>query len=419
MRKLGIIADDLTGADDAGVQFSKHRLRTVVVWDLSFVKRMAAETDVMVINTETRTASREEAYLKVSKATRALVAAGFRLLFKKMDSTLRGNIGAELDAASSASGKLLVLVAPAFPKNRRTTLGGQQLLEGVPLEYSVMAKDSLTPVTQSHITDLIQTQTSRRVGHIPLAVVASGTGRLRSRILAEAQQGNEILVLDAVTNEHLGTIAKTASELDSPALLAGSAGLAEEVPLAFNLVPERKQVLVVAGSMSKVTAKQVSYLAENFGLRPIELDLEALLHDEVSRIGEVNKAIRSVRGELDASSVSLLTFSKLPVETIIQGVSALSDTFPRQVVLKALGSAVAGSMSSRIFGLVLTGGDTAMAVMDAISAEGIRLEDEVESGIALGVVVGGAWHGLRVVTKAGAFGDELSLARAVECLRKR
>ncbi len=74
---------------------------------------------------------------------------------------------------------------------------------------------------------------------------------------------------------------------------------------------------------------------------------------------------------------------------------------------------------SRISGLVLTGGDTAMAVMDAIGAEGIRLEDEVESGIAVGVVLGGAWRGLRVVTKAGAFGDELSLARAVGCLEKR
>ena len=419
MEKLGIIADDLTGANDAGLQFSKRRLRTVVVWDLSFVKRMAVETDVMVIDTETRAASREEAYLKVSEATHALVDAGFNLLFKKMDSTLRGNIGAELDAASHASGKILVLVAPAFPKNQRTTLGGQQLFEGIPLEYSVMAKDSLSPVTQSDIVGLIQTQTDRRVGHIPLAVVTSGTDRLRSRILAEAEQGYEILVLDALTNEHLGTIAKTASELDSPVLLAGSAGLAEEVPLAFNLVPEVKQVLVVAGSMSEVTARQVSCLAKNLGLRPVALDFEALLHDEVSRIEEVNKAIRSLRGALGMSSVSLLTFAKLLGRSEIQGISALSETVPRRVALRALGSVVAGSMNSRISGLVLTGGDTAMAVMDSIGAEGIRLEDEVESGIPVGVVVGGAWRGLRVVTKAGAFGDELSLARAVECLEKR
>jgi len=250
-------------------------------------------------------------------------------------------------------------------------------------------------------------------------VVASGTDRLRSQILVEVQQGYEILVLDAITNEHLGTIAKTASELDTPVLLAGSAGLAEEVPLAFNLIPEEKRVLVVAGSMSEVTARQVSCLTKNLESRPVELDLEALLHDEVSRIEEVNKAIRSVREELSASSVSILTFAKLLERGEIQGNSALLDTVSRLVALRALGSVVVGSLNSSVSGLVLTGGDTAMTVMNAIGAEGIQLEDEVESGIAVGIVVGGAWHGLRVVTKAGAFGDELSLARAVECLQKR
>ncbi len=419
MEKLGIVADDLTGANDTGVQFSKHGLRTVVNWGLSFVRNMADETDVMVIDTETRTVSKEEAYSKVSKATRALMDAGFSLILKKMDSTLRGNIGAELDAASQASGKLLVLVAPAFPKNGRTTLGGQQLLDGVPLEYSVVGTPPSSPTLQSHIVDLIRTQSGRRVGYIPLAVVASGTDELRSRILVEAQQGYEILVLDAVTNDHLGTIANAASKLDNPVLLAGSAGLAEEIPMVFNLVPERKQFLVVAGSLSSVTARQVSYLVSNFGLRPVDLDSEALLRDEVSRNKEVSNAVRSVKGELAMSSVSLLTFRKIPAGNGIKGFSALSDTASRELVLSSLGRVVASSMGSRVAGLVLTGGDTAMAVMEAVQAEGIRLEGEVEPGIAVGAIIGGPWCGLRVVTKAGAFGDEVSLARAVECLQRR
>jgi len=418
MGKLGIIADDLTGANDAGVQFSKQGLRTVVVWDLSFVTRVVVDADVMVIDTESRTASKEEAYSKVKEATRALVEAGFDLLFKKMDSTLRGNIGAELDGVCDAFGKLIFLVAPAFPGNRRTTLGGQQLLDGVPLEHAGVARDSLSPVKQSHVVDLIQTQSRRRAGHIPLAVVASGADLLRSTILVKVQQGYEILVLDAVTNDHLSTIAKAASELGSTVLLVGSAGLAEEVPFAFNLLPEKRHVLVVAGSMSEVTARQVLFLTKKLKIEPVILDF-ALLRGKDSRIKEISKAIKSVKQELNASSVAILALATLFEKRENEEASLFFDEVSRHLVLKALGEVVAGSIDGEISGLVLTGGDTAMAVINAIGAEGIGLEDEIESGIAVGVVRGGAWDGLRVATKAGAFGNELSLLRAVERLQKR
>lgn len=425
MTKLGVIADDLTGANDTGVQFSKLGLDTVVVWDLSTVKNVAVDagTDVVVIDTESRADRQEEAYSKVKEATRSLMGVGVDLLFKKIDSTLRGNIGAELDGVCDAFGELIVLVAPAFPKNRRTTVRGRQLLDGVPLEYSAVGHDSLSPVRQSDIASLIREQTRRCVGHIPLEVVASGSDSLRSRILAEAQNGCKILVLDAVTNDHLNTIAKAASTLGSPVLLSGSAGLAEEVPLVFCLVSKGKQVLVVAGSMSEVTARQVALLEKTLQIKPVTVDLGALLHAETARIDEMRKATKSLRQELSDASTAILTLAPLleeGKEGNRQGrYPSYMDEFPRQIVLKALGDIAAGTLSHAVSGMVLTGGDTGMTVIKAIGAESIKLDDEIEAGIAVGTVSGGSFSGIRVVTKAGAFGNDSSLLRAVGYLKRR
>jgi uncharacterized protein YgbK (DUF1537 family) len=422
MTKLGVIADDLTGANDTGVQFSKLGLNTIVFWDLSLVKNVTADADVVIIDTESRTAPQEEAYSRVKEATQSLMGRGADLLFKKIDSTLRGNIGAELDGVCDAFGELIVLVAPAFPRNRRTTVRGRQLLDDIPLEYSAVAHDSLSPVTQSDIASLIREQTRRCVRHIPLEVVASGSDFLRSRILAEAQCGCDILVLDAVTNDHLNTIAKVASTLGRRVLLSGSAGLAEEVPVVFNLVSKGKQVLVVAGSMSEVTAKQVALLAKTLQIRPVTLDMGALLRAEAARIDEVRKATKSLRQELDAASAAILTLATLPEEGTDgnrQGRSpSYFNEFSRQIVLKALGDIAAGTLSPEVSGMVLTGGDTAMTVIKAIGAESIKLDDEIEAGIAVGTVSGGSFSGIRVVTKAGAFGNESSLLRAVEYLKR-
>jgi uncharacterized protein YgbK (DUF1537 family) len=422
MMKMGVIADDLTGANDTGVQFSKLGLNTVVVWNSSSVKSVDIDADVVIVDTESRMNRQEEAYSKVKEATKSLMGVGVDLLFKKIDSTLRGNIGAELDGVCDAFGELVVLVAPAFPRNRRTTVKGHQLLDGVPLEYTILAHDSLSPVRQSDIVSLIREQTDRCVSHIPLEVVALGSDSLRFRILAEVQHGCKILVLDAVLNDHLATIARAASMLGIPVLLSGSAGLAEEVPFAFNLVSKRRQVLVVAGSMSEITARQVALLERTLKTKPVVVDLRALLQSEATRFEEVGKATESAVQELHLASVAILTLARLHKEgeeRKRQGSMQFFNEFSRQIILNALGGIAAGTLSHGVTGMVLTGGDTAMAVIKAMEAESIKLDDEIEAGIPIGMVSGGRWSGIRVVTKAGAFGDDSSLLRVVEYLKRR
>ncbi|MEM2094562.1 MAG: four-carbon acid sugar kinase family protein [Candidatus Bathyarchaeia archaeon] len=420
MAKLGVIADDLTGASDTGVQFSKLGLRTIVVWELSYTKKAAGTTDVLVVDTESRADDPEIAYMKAKEAATSLLEVGVYPVFKKIDSTLRGNIGAELDGVCDAMGDPVVFVAPAFPRNRRTTVKGYQLLDGVQLEHSFLKYDRLAPVGCSHIASIIRKQSRRLVKQIPLKLVSSGIASLQSRIRSWVKSGFRIFVLDAVTNAHLNTIAMAASRFSSTVLLCGSAGLAEEIPYVINLIPEGGQVLVVAGSLSEVTKRQVTYIEKCLKTSRITVNLDSIIRSKYSRVSEVERAVNLLRRELDTTSVGILTLEKSATHmTEKTHHPEHVETPSRHVILETLGHAAAEAMRPELSGIVVTGGDTAMAVVKAIGAYSIKLEDEVEAGVAAGTLSGGPWSGTRILTKAGAFGDDSTLLRALCYLRRR
>src|SRR5512133_2900134 len=150
--RLGIIADDLTGAVDTGVQFARHGLETLVL--LESVETPSSE--VIVITTDSRDEPTVEAYRRARAAARVM---GGRFVYKKIDSTVRGNVGAELDGLMDELAIPRALVAPAFPATGRTTLNGIHMVHGVPLAESSFAADPLWPATESHLPTLLARQT--------------------------------------------------------------------------------------------------------------------------------------------------------------------------------------------------------------------------------------------------------------------
>lgn len=131
---LGVIADDFTGACDVAVQFKKQGLETVVLTDIEFLGSFKGVFDVVVVDTETRNLTSEDAYRKVRRAVRLLRQNNVKLVYKKIDSTLRGNIGAEINAVMDELDVKAIIVAPAFPDQKRTVINGHLLVNGEPLE---------------------------------------------------------------------------------------------------------------------------------------------------------------------------------------------------------------------------------------------------------------------------------------------
>jgi len=424
LMKFGVIADDYTGANDTGVQFVKRGLKTVVLTQIRGLKNIADRAEVIVIDTESRADPEESAYKKVASAAEALKEMGVHMVYKKVDSTLRGNIGVELDAAMDVLDVSMAVVSPAFPKNGRIVVGGYLLLHQLPLERTEVAYDPKSPVRESHVPTLIQKHSRRRVGYIGLSKVLGGVEALRDEIATQQGRGSEIVVVDAVTQDDLKTIAKAIGALRLSCLICGSAGLAEELPEALGLTGrEVGTVVVIAGSVSGVTMRQISRAVEVLGVEVIDINPYEVLGDEEKRRSEVSRVVMELKKVSDEGRDVVVRWAR-PQEFAIEVKKrgrelGLEDEDVNARALSALGEVAAATVDHiRVQGMALTGGDTAFSVYSALMTIWTEIDGEVLPGIPVVKLVGGKGDGMRVITKAGSFGDEEALVEAIRYLKK-
>ena len=337
----------------------------------------------------------KDAYKRVNKSI-----SGFRLeaiphIYKKVDSTLRGNIGAELDALMDAASVDKVVFSPAYPANKRTVKDGVLLLDGVPVANTEFAEDPWSPVKESHIPSLLRSQTKRAVGHVPLTAVLKDRGSFLDAVKEEFENGNEIVVVDATDESHLHMAVDAAARLDATRLLSGSAGLALALPKGLDLMKKINPVLIMAGSLSRVTRVQVDRVVDSPSARAVNLDANLLSDEEVSNV--VSKCIEGIRSNMD---VVVRSPERVPGK--------------EKEIARTMGEVTSRVLNQvEVSGMVLTGGDIASAVSERLGVNAIRILQEVQPGIPLGEFVGGDADGMKVVTKAGGFGDDDALVSSI------
>jgi uncharacterized protein YgbK (DUF1537 family) len=423
--RVGIIADDYTGAADTGVQFSKKRLKTSIVHDLKQIEETAERVDVLVFDTESRGDPKEVAYKKVALAAEEFKKTGVKILYKKIDSTLRGNLGVELDAAIDTLNVSAVILCPAYPKNGRITVGGFHLNNQSLIEDTEVAKDPESPVRQSHIPTLIQNQSEKKVSLVDIATVSLGMEKVKREVVRQLKEGNQIIVVDAISQRDLKTIAQAIASLDQPVLVCGSGGLAEELPDAFGLGEDREEfVVVIAGSVSEVTAQQIRIAAKTLNVKVVTVDVQRVLMGKEEGKLEATRVIDEAEEALHAGRdvVIRLAESLNALEEVKEAGKelGLTDREMRTLMGQILGrTSQAILKKGKLCGMVVTGGETAFNVYKALDVLEVRVEEEVLPGIPVVTIVGGPASGTRVVTKAGAFGNEDALVTAIEYLRKK
>lgn len=416
--RIGVIADDLTGANDAGVQFRKARLSTTVVLEEGALPDAIATTDVVVVNTDTRHCEPESAYAKSKRAAQVLGRHGVERIYKKVDSTLRGNVGAEMDGIMDALDLGLCVLAPSFPANARTTLHGRQLVNGTPLEDTESSNDILAPSYSSYIPDVITRQSRRKIGVLGIDAIRRGPEAVREYAGRLHDAGYSILVADALEQRDLAIIARAVADLDIPYMASGSAGLATELPAAYGLVgsassvPDTRgasSVLVLVGSATQTSAEQVARMAREQGVHSLTLD-PGMVKDE----GACAQHVRLLTDE----ACHFLAGGHDVIVSVRQDRTSEEVWELSQRIRNAL-TRIASSVVMRepISGIVVTGGDTAEGVFRALQACGISLESEVLPGVPCGRLVGGIAHQLRIVTKSGSFGDSDALLVALKHLK--
>jgi D-threonate/D-erythronate kinase len=441
MSPFGVLADDLTGACDTGVQLSVRGARVLVLAAPEAAAPAtsgAAAWDVVVRNTESRHLPPEVAARCVAQAAQDLATAGWPVRYKKIDSSLRGPLAAELAALRAGPGAAPTLVVcPAFPAAGRTVEQGVLRVGGVPVHETELGRDRQNPVPQSHLHTVLLGL--GRVGQIGAVEQELGRPGVALRLGELLRQGAAVIVADATTDAHLDALAaailpvwQTQAAPGARALVAvGSAGLARA--LAAGLLPQGGEparpprfpaagpVLVVAGSRTAVTRGQVQALRAAPGVYSLVVD--AALLDAPSWDAQ---APAWVAAQADALAAAAGAGSEALAVSIAEtapagaGADAAARDAERSRRLNFVLGALVAALLERLAlgGLVLTGGDIAHAVLGALQADALQLGAEVLPGVPLAWPVGGARPGLPVVTKAGGFGGPGALLEAVHFLRR-
>ena len=397
MKDCLILADDLSGAADSAVSALQAGLDAEVF--LTTEGAQESRTAVVAIDLNTREIEAEGARATTFKSMEKIHPRADLFLYRKIDSTLRGNVAVELAATRAAAGKRFILFAPAFPANRRITVGGNILIDGEPLEQTQFWSAKIPrPDFATQMADV-----GLRMESLPLETVRRGKQEVRRTISDLVGDGCTTILCDAEHDEDLFQIAQAGFELGPQCLFAGSGGLAKQLfklfPPGDLMIPVPRKlselILIAVGSCTTNSQTQFAKLRGVSGLRclllgPEELEKRSIAQPELGRLLDCKQDL----------AVAINADAMFPV-----------DIKPSQVLAGLL-----APLLNRVGALVVTGGETCRALLEWVGAQKFQLLDELEPGVSLAFV--SAPRPLLVVVKAGGFGDPDTLQNAHRFLKK-
>ncbi|MDY3052766.1 MAG: four-carbon acid sugar kinase family protein [Ndongobacter sp.] len=404
--KMTVIADDFTGALDTAVQFVQLGIPTAVALQQgASVRELMKESDVAVFDTQSRHTDAQEAYRRVRSIAERAVDVGCDIIYKKTDSALRGNIGAELAAVADAVRQSVHFV-PAFPRMARTTKGGVQFSDGVPVSETGFGRDPLNPVRQSHIPDLIARQAPEKA----CVVVAQGTEEIG------AEQDGTIFVYDAETDEELRRWGAMLLGNAPCTVLAGCAGFASVIgrhyaPKHARLLPLKKteKMAVLCGSVNPITRRQVER-AEKEGFVRLNVRPEQFLDDEYfsSPAGKrfAEQVQQAVRGEAPVMICTMDVDDSGEGEKKAEEMGLSRDEMARRIT-HFLGRTAQWLLEQNAdMTLVATGGDTLSRMLQELGVVSLAPLCEIGNGAVASRAVCADRTSLQIVSKSGGFGAE-------------
>jgi len=404
MKAPYLLADDLSGALEAGAAFRTAGWR--VVLPLAAGLPLKAEPGVLpVVSTETRTATPTAAVTAVRRVVADRRAAGATLLFKKIDSTLRGPIGAELSAVVAELAPRLVVVCPANPAVGRTVVDGMVRVGGVPLHETAFRVDPAWPATTGDVRARLGSQGVAVHGHISRAQLHGSGGADFGVRWRPAGQGTVVLTADAETEADLRALVRSMLAGEPGAIFVGSGALS--LVLAEFFPPPRMAVarpvlpaasmLVLCGSRHPASHRQAATLARECAVRVL-----------VQRPGPVSDAlISSLGADLEQRRLAVLACD--PAAT------GLAPT----AVPAWLADIAAAIFSNRfVDALYLTGGETAFAVCRRLGVESIEIVREIEPGVVQSEFSLPLGKRVILVTKPGGYGNDTAMLQHSRVIMK-
>ncbi|MBC7087123.1 MAG: four-carbon acid sugar kinase family protein [Tissierellales bacterium] len=402
MDKILIIADDFTGANDTGVQLKKRGLNTKVVLEGN---RIENDGYSYVLDTESRALMSDKAKQKIKNELISVDLNNYDLIYKKVDSTLRGNISAEIKAIDELYNPSIIIFAPSYPDIGRTTIDGIHLVNGKRITQTEFSKDPKKPVLEDRLKYIFTDYSIDDVEAHKLNELREGDLYLKHK---------HIHVFDIENNDDFKILLEKALTIDEKILWVGSAGLANEL---FKKLFPQKSAIAVVGSLSEVSKAQMRY-ANAKGVDIVKIDISKLLRND-----DISNYVETIRNLIKENKDIIVT-SSYDDEDYLNAIKTGEELsmsredisyFTQQILSKIIINSI---QNLDISGLFITGGDTAIEFIKATNASGSIIEEEVLTGIPMMKMCGGIYNGMKLITKAGAFGDENALIYSLEKIKE-
>ena len=420
MQKYIVIADDLTGSNATCSLFKKIGLRAASI--LKLQGDINYDVDVISYSTASRGLDKEEAYKKVSEAIKILKNKDVLVYNKRIDSTLRGNIGTEINAMlDNLEDDRIAVVIPSYPDSGRIVVNKTMLVNGVLLENSDAGKDPKTPIKTSCVESLIQKGIKYSSTYFTLSDIEQPIEEIVKKI-QEAIKKSRVLIFDAVNNEDIIKISK--------AIIHSDINIVTVDPGPFTLYYSKelqkknhleKKILMVIGSVTATTKKQIEYILQEEDIFLVKMKVEDFFEKE-SCLKEIERVISFIKKGIASYDLFLVTTSPIGDEkkadlqklaenlnTTIEEISKIIANTLTETVVKIL------KETEKFEGVYSSGGDITIALLEKLKAIGVEIREEVIPLAAYGRLIGGDFPNLKLVSKGGMVGDEKTIKL---CLHK-
>ncbi|MDD9878802.1 MAG: four-carbon acid sugar kinase family protein [Magnetovibrio sp.] len=416
---LGAIADDFTGATDLANTLVGQGMPAVQAIGVPGPDFDPGGAAAVVVALKTRTAPAADAVAQSLEALAWLRARGAAQIFFKVcstfDSTDAGNIGPVADALMDALGTDFAIACPAYPTNGRTLYQGHLFVGGRLLSESGMKDHPLTPMTDADLVRVLGRQTPHGVGLVDLATVAAGPDAVRDAFAGRRREGVRHAIVDAVGDADLMTIGAAARDL---ALITGGSGVALGLPENFRragLLTEQAAAelprvpgpaAVLAGSCSEATRAQVESARDHwpaYNLDPLAFDAGAA--------GAAERALEWI--DAQPAGTPVLVYSSTDPDGVARAQAQLGRD-AGAAVEDAMGTVAKGLVERGRRRLVVAGGETSGAVVQALGVTGLRIGPEIDPGVPWTETTQDP--ALALALKSGNFGTPDFFAKALGML---
>lgn len=420
-----IVADDLTGANDTSAVLAKNGLRVATLDDLSDITPYKT-FDALAFHTDSRGIKSEDAYKIVHETTKAAIGLNAQFFSKRVDSTLRGNVGAEIDGMLDAlPDDTIALMAPAFPGSQKIVIGNYMLVNGTPLENTDVRNDPTSPVTTSRVAAIVRQQSKRSVAVISMETILEGIEAIESNIKVLVANDAKIIIFDTCTDDDLEKIAQAVVATNLPFITVDPGAFTSAVALALTPVEPvkaKQKALFVVGTVSSVVVEQLADLKAAYNPYMLKINSKALLYDD-KETKEIKRVTEDILNNLRDNQIFVVATMIEPSDKIDlitaakeAGLSVHDASERICEAVASIGYNILVAAKNQIGGVYTSGGDITKAFLARSKANGVEIKDEIIPLAVYGRVIGGMLDKKPIVTKGGLIGDKKTLSQCADYL---